>query len=165
MSTSLTRPFGVPNHRIVTPVERLQLAREIRQDLLSVRPKDKTVSQLRKDLQQGKNKAPDTLATILCAASNHGDPLAERLTGTVRGFFSARIQKLRRKLRDLLPLETAEEGAMNNTEMRFAQGDRSRPTLIELKREVCKLRELLDEMEEAIDMELFGPGPTGERAL
>jgi hypothetical protein len=54
-----------------------------------------------------------------------------------------------------MQLETVEEGQLNNIQMRVAQGDVSRPALMELKQEVLDNRAVLDELLAAIDAELF----------
>ena len=151
------------NHSTRTRVEPALLTKEFRQQLLAFRSSNPRIQQLHKDLQQGRNRAPETICAILADAFNDEKPLAEVVSPvkTISDFFAAHAPKLRRRLCELLPLETREEGRMNNTEMRVAQGDLSRPTLVELKREVCELRELLNEMEAAIDAELFGAGPNG----
>lgn len=157
MSISI-RPVCPGTHpAIVTEVERRSLAGEIRQCLLSLssRSKDRRIQNLRKDLYREHNKAPETIASLLTEAFNSKREDPETFTATIRGFFSARLKRLRRKLSDLIPLETREEGTMNNTEMRVAQGDLSRPTLVELKREIAAYRVILDEMDDAIDAELY----------
>jgi predicted nucleotidyltransferase len=155
MTTSLIRPFGVPNHSRVDRVECDSLASELRQHLLSARSKDQRVIQLRKDVQQLKNKAPETIASILSDAFNRGDDIGERFAATIRGFFSTRVAKMQRRLRDLMQVETVQEGEFNNVQMKIAQGDLSRPTLMEMKKEIGEYRAILDEMDVAIDAEMF----------
>lgn len=155
MTQSLIRPFGVPNHSRVGRVDCDTLAGELRQHLLSVRSKDPRVIQLRKDVQQLKNKAPETIASLLSDAFNSGDDVGERLASTIRGFFSTRVAKMQRRLRDLMQVETVQEGEFNNVQMKIAQGDLSRPTLMEMKKEIGEYRAILDEMDTAIDAELY----------
>lgn len=155
MTTSVTRPFGVPNHSHVGRVECDSLAGELRQHLLSAESKDQRVIQLRKDVQQRKNKAPETIASILSDAFNRGDDIGERFAATIRGFFSTRVAKLQRRLRDLMQVETVQEGEFNNVQMKIAQGDLSRPTLMDMKKEIREYRVILDEMDSAIDVEIY----------
>lgn len=155
MHPALMASAGTAHHSMVSRVECEELAKEFRTDLMSVSSKDPRVIQLRKDLSQFKNKAPQTLAAILTDAHNRGQPVALRLASTISGFFSARTKLLRRKLCDLMQIETIEEGAFNNVQMKIAQGDLSRPTLVELKREIAAYRVILDEMDDAIDAELY----------
>jgi hypothetical protein len=150
---------SVSHHSLVSRVECDSLSSELRTQLLSVRSKDQRVIQLRKDLQQGKNKAPETIAALLTDAFNNKNSAVDGFAATIRGFFSARMNRLQRKLRDLMQVETVEEGEFNNVQMKIAQGDLSRPTLIEMKKEIGEYRAILDEMEAAVDAELFGRGP------
>lgn len=155
MTTSLTRPFGVPNHSRVGRVECDSLAGELRQHLLSAESNDQRVIQLRKDVQQRKNKAPETIASILSDAFNRGDDIGERFASTILGFFSTRVAKMQRRLRDLMQVETVQEGEFNNVQMKIAQGDLSRPTLTDMKKEIREYRLILDEMDTAIDVEIY----------
>jgi hypothetical protein len=152
MSTS-----AASHHSMVSRVECDTLTSELRTQLLGVRSRDQRTIQLRKDVQAGKNKAPETIATLLTDAFNSNDPIADRFASTIRSFFSARTQQLQRKLRDLMQVETKEEGEFNNVQMKIAQGDLSRPTLIEMKKEIGEYRAILDELEAAVDAELYPP--------
>ena len=162
MTTSVKPVCPGTHPAFVGEVERRSLAGEIRQALLSLASgsKDRRVQNLRKDIYKGFNKAPDTLTSILSDAANSGRESPETFASLIAGFFSARTRKLQRRLSDLMQVETVEEGQLNNIQMRVAQGDLSRPALVELKREVRENRAILDEMEAAIDAELFGAKPS-----
>jgi serine kinase of HPr protein (carbohydrate metabolism regulator) len=149
-------PTGVATHHsLVSRVECDTLTSELRTHLLSVRSKDQRTIQLRKDVQQGKNKAPETIAALISDAFNSGDDVAGRMASTIRSFFSARTAQLQRRVRDLMQVETVEEGEFNNVQMKIAQGDLSRPTLIEMKKEIGEYRAILDELDAAVDAELY----------
>lgn len=158
MHPSLSAATGVSHHSMVSRGECDLLARELRTDLLSVSSKDERVIQLRKDLQQFKNKAPDTLAAILTDAFNRDQPVARRLASTISGFFSARTRIVRRKWRELRAAETRIEGQMNCTELELDQGDRSRVRILEMKSRIHEYRGILDEEEAALDEELYRAG-------
>lgn len=155
MSTSLVRPFGVPNHPAVTRVECDSLAGELRQQLLAVRSKDPKVIQLRKDLQQLKNKAPETIAALVSDAFNNGTPVAERFASTIRDFFSARREKLQRTIRQLNPIETKLDGELDCTQMAIADGDLSTPTLRKFVEELEEYIAVAQEMRAAAIAELY----------
>ena len=142
-------------NRVVADV----LARELRTRLLSFRSKSPRIQQLKKDLQQGRNKAPETICAILVDAFNDAKPMSDVVSPAkvITDFFAAHIMHARRKLQDLMQLETVEEGELNCAQMKIAQGDRSTPTLTEFKKEIGEYRVVLDEMEAAVDHELYVP--------
>lgn len=142
------------HHSLVSRVECDALANELRTDLMSIASKDQRVIQLRKDLSQFKNKAPETLAAILADAHNRQQPVADRIASTIVGFFSSRRRQLLRQLSEIMQIETVEEGQLNNIQMRVAQGDDSMPALLELRKEVRENKAILDELEMAIEVEL-----------
>jgi len=149
------RPFGVPNHPVVSRVECNTLAGELRQILMSVRSHDKTVIQLHKDVQAGKNKAADTVASFLVDSHNGKSSIADAFASTIRDFFSARVNRLRRTMRELSPIETREEGELNSTQVAVDQGDTSTPTLKRFIAEIDENISVLIEMRAAAAWELY----------
>lgn len=129
------------------------LERALRDDLLAL----PGCGQMHKDIQQGRNKAPNTLARMIAGAVHTKQ--VSRIVGTISGFIAARNPRSRRKLPELIPLETKLDGEMDCTEMAIAQGDMSTPTLMKLKEQIASYRELLDDMGQALDSNLYGvPG-------
>jgi hypothetical protein len=157
MSTSLRPTARAAHPTVLSDGERHSLAGEIRQSLLSLasRSKDKRVQQLRKSIDRGDNRVADTTAAILADAHNSRRENPEDLLSTISGFFSVRTKKLQRKLQDLMQVETIAEGEFEPLQMRIAQGDVSRPTLVAFKKELREYRAVLDEMELAVDGELY----------
>jgi hypothetical protein len=147
------------NHSDRNKVDAGMLAREFRQRLLSFRSSSPRIQQLKKDLQQGRNKAPETICAILVDAFNDAKPISDVVSPArvITDFFSAHVTRARRKLADLMQLETVEEGELNCAQMKIAQGDRSTPALTELKKEIGEYRQVLDEIEAAVDQELYVP--------
>jgi hypothetical protein len=147
------------NHPVRSRVEPETLASEFRTRLLAFRSKSPRIQQLKKDLQQGRNRAPETICAILADAFNDAKPLSEVVSPAkvITDFFTAHVVGARRKLRDLMQVETVEEGHLNNVQMKIAQGDHSTPTLTEFKNECDEYRTVLDEIEAAVDAELYVP--------
>lgn len=155
MSTSL-RPICPGTHpAFVGEVERRSLVSELRQCLLGVSSKDPKIQQLRKDVQRGQNKAPETIASMVTDAFNSGNPAPERLASTIRDFFSAHTHRLQRKLRELSPIETREEGELNCIQVSIDQGDTSTPTLTSFIAEIDENVAVLLEMRSAAVAERY----------
>lgn len=155
MLQSLPAPATAANPQRISSVERDRLADDIRTCLLSVPPNgDPKIRDRKKDLQKHFNKAPDTLAQFLVHAFNEKRPISQRLTTAIGDFFSSRSQRIQRRLRDLNPIETKEEGDVNNIQMAIAQGDESTPTLIRFVTEIDEYVAVLQEMRAAAVAEL-----------
>ncbi|HWL41007.1 MAG TPA: hypothetical protein VNO75_12300 [Gemmatimonadaceae bacterium] len=124
-----TRPAA--HHSIATPVDRrAHLTDEVRRLLLSFSPSDKRTRQLHKDLQQRKNKAADTLGSMFDAALTKQETSKLRAFGNLIAAFCARDNgRICRSFQQLFPLETREDGELNNVQVLIAQGDRSPQTL------------------------------------
>lgn len=139
------------NHQYMSLVECEALERAIRDELLALPHADQSTRQKKKDIQAGKNKAPNTLATMLVGAftKERSVPRVTRLAHAIIGFFEARGEKQQRGLRDLHPIETKEEGDLNNVQMAIAQGDLSTPTLLKLVEEIDQYTPVLQEMRSA----------------
>lgn len=143
----------ISHHQSVSRVECGVLERALRDDLLAL----PAGGQRHKDIQAGKNKAPDTLAHMLVGAF-HKDPSIPRVTRlahTIIDFFSSAEAKEQRRLRDLNPIETKEEGDINVVQMAIAQGDLSTPTLRKLVEEIDEYAPVLQEMRGAAIAELM----------
>jgi hypothetical protein len=140
-------------------VDSEQLAGEFRQRLLSFRSKNPRIQQLHKDLQQGRNRAPETICAILVDAWNDSKPLSEVVSPakTITDFFSSHVGRIRRKLRELSPIETREEGDVNCIQVAIDQGDHSRPTLEKFVKEVDENIAVLVEMRDAAIAEIHAP--------
>lgn len=132
------------------PFDESVLSTELRSDLLSLSCSGKKAQQLRKAIQQGMNKAPDTLATLLVSAKAN----PTRLAVTILSFF--RAQGTARSLRELMPEETKLEGELNCVEMRVAQGDLSVPTLKTLETDLFVYSNVIEEMKVAVSKALHG---------
>jgi len=155
LQPALSRAPDPTHHSAIGAVEREQLASELRTDLMSVSSHDPKVIQLRKDLSQLKNKAPNTLAAILCDAHNRNQPIAERVASTIRDFFSSRSKRIQRKLRELSPIETKAEGEFEQLQNAIDLGDTSTPTLKNFVREIDEYVAVLLEMRDAAVAELY----------
>jgi hypothetical protein len=139
------------NHQFMSLVECEALERAIRDELLALPHADQSTRQKKKDIQTGKNKAPNTLATMLVGAfrKERSVPRVTRVAHAIIGFFESRGAKQQRRLRDLNPIETKEEGDLNNVQMAIAQGDLSTPTLLKLVEEIDEYAPVLQEMRSA----------------
>lgn len=125
-------------------VERDRLEQLIAEDLLAL----PGCGQKHKDLQQGKNRAPNTLASMLTDAfkKEPSVPKVTRLAHTILAYFTPQSC---RALKDLHRVETEEEGDVNKIQMAIAQGDLSTPTLRNFVEEVDELIAVLTEMRSA----------------
>lgn len=161
MTTSLTTAAAPAFPRAITSGERDRLASEISRCLLSVESDgDPKIRERKKDLRKGFNKAADTLSQFLVHSFNNGKPISGRLTTAIGDFFSARTERMQRRLRELMPIETKEEGDVNLVQMAIAQGDLSTPTLIRFVTEIDEYMGVLAEMRAAAVAELQKPGPS-----
>jgi hypothetical protein len=147
--------MAVPHPQMIAPGERDKLADEIRSCLLSVSSSDPKIRERKKDLRKRFNKAPDTLAGFLVQAFNERRPISARLTTAIGDFFSARTQTIQRKLRELSPIETREEGDINCLQVAIDQGDLSTPTLKKFVEEVDEYIAVLAEMRSAAIAEIY----------
>lgn len=130
---------------------KVQLEREIRASVLRVSSKDKKVQQLRKHVQSGINRAPETLATLLTECSPvEGIAFGDRISAIYRHH----IPKNRRTFKELSLLETREEGDVNPIQEMIVGGDTSTPTLTRFKKELVEYIIVLKEIEEVVDNEL-----------
>lgn len=150
-------PRPADNHRFMSMVEHEALERAIRDDLLSLPHIDQFTRQKKKDIQSGRNKAPNTIARMLVGAfqKERSPAKVTRLAHTIIGFFSSSEAKEQRRLRDLNPIETKEEGDLNNVQMAIAQGDLSTLTLRKLVEEIDEYAPVLQEMRGAALTELM----------
>lgn len=137
--------------------ERDRLADEIRGCLLSVSSSDPKIRERKKDLRKRFNKAPDTLAGFLVQAFNERRPISARLTTAIGDFFSARTQRIQRRLRDLSPLETQAEGEFECVQNAIDLGDTSTPTLKKFVEEIDEYVAVLQEMRAAAIAEIYRP--------
>lgn len=154
-------PLGQPQYpAIVSEVETRSLAEELRTCLLNSGGGSKStrIQELRKAVERRRNKAADTVAALLTHAFNSGRADPQAFAATITGFFSPRLKRLQRRLCDLMQVESIAEGEFEPLQMRIAQGDLSRPTLVAFKKELCEYRAILDEMELAVDAELYRTG-------
>jgi hypothetical protein len=155
MTISLMPNSPAAHPRSITTGEQDRLEEEIRGCLLQVSSSDPKIRERKKDLRKGFNKAPNTLAQFLVQAYNEQRPITKRLTDAIGDFFSARTQRLARRLRDLNPIETKREGDMNNLQMAIAQGDLSTPTLKRFVEEIDEYSAVLAEMRAAAVAEIY----------
>jgi hypothetical protein len=149
------------HHRRVSTVECHRFIEEIRTALLGVRAgvrgdRDHRAAQIHKDVQSLKNKAPETIGTLVAdALDGQSDPWnISRVAQVIASFVSSRTRKLRLNIDQLNVAETREEGEFNNAQMAVAQGDRSLPALLRWKSEVADYRIVLDEIDAALDVEI-----------
>jgi hypothetical protein len=164
MSPTVFRERRVANRPVVNEAERQLLADEVRRALLALHShvtgsRSPRGRRLHQDVQQLKNKAPLTLATMLTDAFNDRAPLADitQIGNIIAGFFTAKRRGHVRKLRDLSPLETREEGELNVVQVAIDQGDHSAPTLQHFITDIDVNIALLEEMKQAATEELYGP--------
>jgi hypothetical protein len=152
------RPFGVPHPAILNDVARQSLANELRTSLLSVssRSTDPKIQELRKAIERRRNKAPDTIASLLTEAHNANRADPQSFASTIRDFFSAHGKKLQRTIRQLNPIETKLDGELNCIQMAIADGDHSTPTLKKFVEELDEYIEIAGEMRAAAVAELYG---------
>ena len=140
---------------MITPGEQAQLEEDIRRCMLEVPDAgDQKVRDRKKDIRKGLNRAPDTLAQFLVHSFNERRPISKRLTAAIGDFFSARTQRVLRRLRDLDRVETKEEYDVNQVQLQIAHGDCSTPTLIRLITEIDEHVDVLQEMRAAAVAEL-----------
>lgn len=149
LSTNAAK-LPVSNHRFMSLVECEALERVLKDELLSLPHYDQATRQQKKDIQQGRNKAPQTLARLLVGAFRKDPKRPTRLARTIIGFFESKEAKEQRSLRDLQKIETREEGELNNVQIAIAQGDLSTPTLMDGVREIDEYLPVLQEMRSAL---------------
>lgn len=151
MQQSNAAAAAFSNHQFMSLVECEALERAIRDELLALPHSDQSTRQKKKDIQAGKNKAPNTLATMLVGAfrKERSVPRVTRLAHAIIGFFESKETKQQRALNDLHPIETKKEGDLNNVQMAIAQGDHSTPTLLKLVDGIDQYAPVLQEMRSA----------------
>lgn len=156
MHPALDATAGARYHSLETRVASRALVNEIRTELLSFSSRDRRIQQLRKDIQQGRNKCAETLAAIVT------DPTADRpindrgrIGKRITDFFSAHAPRSRRTICQLNPIETKEEGDINNVQMAIAQGDHSTQALDHLIEEIDQYVPVLLEMRAAAVAERY----------
>lgn len=152
------------HHPVVGQVEQDRLVGELRDALLALRAhvngrRDQRAKQLHKDIQSRKNRAPETIGTLLTAAFNDRAPMGDvtRICRIIAGFFTAKRRGHVRTLRDLSPIETRREGDLNVIQVAIDQGDHSAPMLARLIESCQENIALLQEMEQSATEELYGP--------
>lgn len=131
-----------------------RLERLITEDLLAL----PNCGQKHKDIQQGKNRAPNTIAQMLTDAfkKEPSVPKVTRLAHTILAFFTPQSC---RPLKELHSVETREQGDVDVIQMRLAQGDLSTPTLRNFVEEVDELIAVLTEMRSAALAQLMRSQP------
>lgn len=133
MTTSLIPPREIGHHRIVGSVEQRHYAAEIRRLLLSIVAPEKQTQQLHKDVQSEKNRAPETVASMIDVAIKTGqESKAHAIANAISAFCSFGKTRVQRSFRQLYPLETQSQGELDNVEVAVEQGDESNPTLARL---------------------------------
>lgn len=144
MPRSNAQPLRFSHHQPLNWVECDRLERMIADDLLSL----PACGQKHKDIQQGKNKAPNTIACMLTDAfrKEQSVPKVTRLAHTILAYFAPQSC---RELKDLHSVETQEEGDVNDIQMAVAQGDTSTPTLRKLVEELDEYILVAQEMRSA----------------
>lgn len=152
------------HHPVIDQVEQARLITELRNAMLALRShvngrRDQRAQQLHKDVQQRKNKAPETIGLLLTEAFNERAPLkdVERICEVISSFFRAKRRGTVRGLRALSPLETAVEGRLNCHQVAIDQGDLSAPTLIAFLDDLDRYVAIIEEMKAAALLELYGP--------
>lgn len=147
------------HHSMVGRVEctSAALEREIKTELLAFSSRDKRVQQLHKDIQQGKNKCAETLAAIVTDPTSSRPPTERGRIGKMIWDFCVALTpgRVQRRLRDLFPIETKEEGDINIVQIAIAQGDHSTATLKQLVDEIDDYIPILLEMRSAALAELY----------
>ena len=135
MPQRVTPESRFSHHQPCNWVERDRLERMIASDLLSL----PACGQRHKDIQAGKNRAPNTIAAMLTDAfrKERNVHTVTRLAHTILQFFAPQTC---RELQELHPIETREQGELEEVQMAVAQGDLSTPTL----------RKLVEELDEYI---------------
>jgi hypothetical protein len=160
---TLPRDRRSAHHPAIDQVEQDRLIAELRDALLALRAhvngrRDVRAKQLHKDVQSGKNRAPETMGILLTEAYNDRAPLSdvERISHIITSFFRSKRQGGVRKLRDLSPVETREEGELNCIQVAIDQGDHSAPMLNRLIEELERNIAILTEMRESALEERYG---------
>lgn len=145
MSMSLTPNSPVSHHQPLNWVEQDRLERMIADDLLSL----PACGQRHKDIQAGKNKAPNTIAAMLTDAFRKERDVSKvtQLAHTILAFFTPQNC---RDLSALHPIETREQGELENAQMVVAQGDLSTPSLRKLHKELGDYILVAEEMRAAV---------------
>jgi hypothetical protein len=146
----------------ISAVDQQRAADDLRHRLLALRSKDPRARQIQKDLYKGKNRAPETITTLIASAFNEDKPLDDVLSPSqlLTEFVMTRVRRARRKLRDwssYSPIETREEGDVNCVQNAIDLGDRSRPTLLRYLKESGEYIDVVQEMREVVMDEVYGP--------
>lgn len=138
------------HHQPLNWVERDRLEQLISDDLLSL----PGCGQRHKDMQQGKNRAPNTIAAMLTDTFRKERDVSKvtRLAHTILHFFTP---KTCRELHDLHPVETREQGELEAAQMSVAQGDLSTPALRTLDKELGDYILIAEEMRSAVRSRLM----------
>lgn len=136
---------SVSHHQPLNWVESDRLERMIADDLLSL----PACGQRHKDIQQGKNKAPNTIAAMLTDAFRKERNVSKvtRLAHTILAFFTPTTC---RELQELHSVETREQWELEQVQMAVAQGDLSTPTLRKLHKELGDYILVAEEMRSAV---------------
>jgi hypothetical protein len=160
---SLTRERRAAYHPVIGQVEQDRLIAELRGALLALRAhvngrRSRRAKQLHKDVQQGKNRAPETIGILLTEAFNDRAPLTdvERVSHIISSFFRSTRRGAVRNLKKLSPLETRVEGDMNCDQVAIDQGDHSVPRLSHFVEELDAYISILLEMKQSTLEELYG---------
>lgn len=135
---------SVSHHQSFNWVECERLERMIADDLLSL----PGCGQRHKDLQAGKNRAPNTIAAMLTDAFRKERNISKvtRMAHTILHFFTPTTC---RDLDELHPVETREQWELEQVQMAVAQGDLSTPTLRKLVEELDQYILVAQEMRAA----------------
>ena len=114
--------------------------------------------QKHKDIQAGKNRAPNTIAQMLTDAfkKQPSVPKVTRLANTIIAFFTPNNC---RELKALHSEETREQGDVDRIQMLVAQGDCSTPTLRKLVEELDDYIIVAQEMRSAALAQLMRSQP------
>jgi hypothetical protein len=157
----LTVPAAFPqqHHPKISPVERATFADDFRQRLLALRSQCPRVQQVQKDLQQGKNKAPETITLLIADAFNSEKQIDDVVSPAqmLVDYCKARVRRVRRAWHSVSPLETKEEGDLNCVQNAIDLGDHSTPTLTRFVKEAGEYIAVIEEMREAALTELYAP--------
>lgn len=159
MALTVPDEFPKQHHQKISPVERASFADEFRQRLLALRSHCPRVQQVQKDLQQGKNKAPETITLLIADAFNTEKPIDDIVSPAqmLVDYCKARVRRLRRNWHHVSPLETKEEGDLNCVQNAIDLGDHSTPTLARFVKEANEYIAVVEEMRDAALNELYRP--------
>jgi hypothetical protein len=157
MPQSVLAPRAQSYHQHPSPVERRNtIERELERLLLALSWSDQRTRQLRKDVQQRKNKAVPTVASMIDSALTKKEESKVRaIANMLSAFCAASAGRVCRCFQLLFPAETREDGELNNVQALVATGDRSPQTLQRLIEELDDSIAIHTEMKEWAIQELF----------